>query len=950
MRLTWIFLAMAIMLAVAGCSETEPPATFNPTPGTVPTAAPGQVAQPAKSASPTKPAAASQAPTPAAHATAAPQPKAEPTVDPTPSQGTPTPAPVAEPIPELVPAQVPTPAAATVSPLPEFVPATAVPPEDIYDFTSVSAGYEHSCGLRSDGRILCWGDGRNGETEPPEGTFSAVSAGDGYTCGLRTDGSVTCWGIWGITYGMPVYDTSTHRWAESPTGVFKSIATGNAHACGIKADDTIHCWGENRVSAGDFSREVGQATAPPGTFRSISSVGSTNCAVTTENQVVCWGAGYEGAVSTVEGQFLSVSAGHMTGCGVTKENQGVCWGDDTYGQVTAPTGRFASVSVGQDSTCGVQMSGRIECWGAIRGGDTPPNGKFRSVSVAASHICAVHFDGAIACWGYDFGYDTLGLQAGITCGVLPTRALACPEDENYKQLAAIHASDWVHYYYHDGSSYPCGNRADGTVVCWDPSQESFAAPVAREVLDFSAGDESACWLLPDKTVGCWDGNQHHACVIQSDDEAGCWDAIGEQYRIEGAYISDYFPRFGDRTKSCEIRPDDSLECWNGLVGLPGTFQSVSVGASKNGDFYCGVRKDGKLACSGTGEYGETSPPDGKFKSVSAGWRHACGVRVDSSVACWGSNTDYWDEVLGQTEAPPGQFLSVSAGHEYTCGIRTDQTLACWGRVPDVLKNLSGIKPPPLAQPLPTPTPDIWLLPLRDQMEWAKQQPGPLATNILNLGMIYRIVGMMTEAEKEAMVEETELLIAELGPPTGKARARTFARIWLDLIEAFGSSLDDFNHYRSISEFRLKLPFYVFLPEYLPPGFRNGGVGVSGGRGWGEDASSWTIHFERSSEWYPQIESGTYERITFIQGTNEGSGNPFRDILPQLGGGKKIVVPNLEAAGADDVRYWLGYSDWGVGGKDSYYQVAWEDPEADSFTHVISSLSLEETLKVVGSLR
>ena len=33
-----------------------------------------------------------------------------------------------------------------------------------------------------------------GQATPPAGSFVSVSAGWGHTCGLRSDGSVACWG------------------------------------------------------------------------------------------------------------------------------------------------------------------------------------------------------------------------------------------------------------------------------------------------------------------------------------------------------------------------------------------------------------------------------------------------------------------------------------------------------------------------------------------------------------------------------------------------------------------------------------------------------------------------------------------------------------------------------------------------------------------------------------
>ena len=69
-------------------------------------------------------------------------------------------------------------------------------------FSSVSAGTLHTCGVEIDGSVACWGEGTFGETSPPDGQFSSVSAAFLYTCGVKFNGSVACWGD--VLKGQPM--------------------------------------------------------------------------------------------------------------------------------------------------------------------------------------------------------------------------------------------------------------------------------------------------------------------------------------------------------------------------------------------------------------------------------------------------------------------------------------------------------------------------------------------------------------------------------------------------------------------------------------------------------------------------------------------------------------------------------------------------------------------------
>ena len=78
----------------------------------------------------------------------------------------------------------------------------------------VSSGGFHNCALKSDGTVNCWGNGENGElgdgtntpknypvevisgqnSSDPLSSIVQVSSGGSHTCALKSDGTVNCWG------------------------------------------------------------------------------------------------------------------------------------------------------------------------------------------------------------------------------------------------------------------------------------------------------------------------------------------------------------------------------------------------------------------------------------------------------------------------------------------------------------------------------------------------------------------------------------------------------------------------------------------------------------------------------------------------------------------------------------------------------------------------------------
>jgi len=99
------------------------------------------------------------------------------------------------------------------------------------DDVNISAGAYHTCVLKSDGSLACWGQNTFGQSTPPAGTFIAVSAGSYHTCGLKSDSSAACWGHNDFGQSVP------------PSETFKAISAGGFHNCGLKPDGSLACWG-----------------------------------------------------------------------------------------------------------------------------------------------------------------------------------------------------------------------------------------------------------------------------------------------------------------------------------------------------------------------------------------------------------------------------------------------------------------------------------------------------------------------------------------------------------------------------------------------------------------------------------------------------------------------------------------------------------------------------------
>lgn len=190
-----------------------------------------------------------------------------------------------------------------------------VPVSTSLRFRSLSAGAYHVCGITTSNDAYCWGDNRWGELGAGEvaynsvsafartpvkvggGPFTAVAAGWEHTCGLSTQGVALCWGRNDDAKQLGDDSPVTHRGTPGPvTGVlrFTELSVGALSTCGRTVDDAMYCWGGDYYGALGNGETASHGVGHPvrtlgGPFQRVAIGQSHACAIARDSRLWCWG-------------------------------------------------------------------------------------------------------------------------------------------------------------------------------------------------------------------------------------------------------------------------------------------------------------------------------------------------------------------------------------------------------------------------------------------------------------------------------------------------------------------------------------------------------------------------------------------------------------------------------------------------------------------------------------
>lgn len=227
----------------------------------------------------------------------------------------------------------------------------------------IGSGMKHSCVVRVDGTVSCWGDNTygllgDGTTKSPRSGAVQVKGLDGVTqigvgdvvCARRVDGTAWCWG------------SNTTATAQPVAGLSNVVEAAGAPLGACVRDDAggVKCWGPN--DSGQLGRDAHDLAAEDKPAPVKGLVGVTSIAITQTHacaiagkELVCWGADW---ISPSFPAACLKNTAHTGGGGGSPAQWKYCAAPTPVAGIPEPI----ATDVSPNQACALTRAGEVWCW------------------------------------------------------------------------------------------------------------------------------------------------------------------------------------------------------------------------------------------------------------------------------------------------------------------------------------------------------------------------------------------------------------------------------------------------------------------------------------------------------------------------------------------------------------------------------------------------------------
>lgn len=565
--------------------------------------------------------------------------------------------------------------------------------EELLDIASDS---QHSCAIRYDATVICWGNQMGVPANLRDVTQIAV--GDGFSCAIQQPQRGSLYDY--VDEEEDTTDTSFDT-TRNKTG-------------------QLRCWGDDTYA--DFVQPADTTTPTMESISFVTASGGTVCVIDS-GVAQCWGLFELGRVAlTIPSdplRFLAIpKLGNLRHvCGIRERDDSVqCWttsmdyvmlDDVPLGVQENSNGILTpmeSVAVMDDFACGIAKDdASIHCWAfddtqPIAGlpDILPPTTYTSIVAGYGNQFCAIQSSGFPICVDHqgqrqeiprEVGYVTkLSIDRGYICAIMNNYMFGVcwgDDDVTSGQLAPFEPQSFYSLQVTTGTRMTCGIHLYDTLVdCWGLRRYQLVVGA----LQVAVGDEVICVIdasddlakcVVGETTFVLDGKVRHIEVSPQDMicTIGKLDATVRCYRVV-----------------CESTHNDMDACRgysnfteNPESQIAATFQRVRA-IQLGQQHYCVIEEiSNRLHCASfynsaniTSPEAQVPPDLAPVLDVAMGRFFTCAVQENYEIVCWGDTSQYSTPFV--LDPPQGTYYQAIAATTYeACAITLDKFVHCWGR-------------------------------------------------------------------------------------------------------------------------------------------------------------------------------------------------------------------------------------------------------------------------------